>query len=89
VTVVGHLGVDIHSGVHVGDIERRGDDIGGTAVNIASRVMEAAGRREVLVTTAAHDAAAGSGIRFSEAGSYETEGPRGAIPALPGRVIRN
>jgi class 3 adenylate cyclase/pimeloyl-ACP methyl ester carboxylesterase len=74
VPVVGHLGVDIHSGIHVGDIERRGDDIGGTAVNVASRVMESAESREVLVTTTTHDAAAGSGIQFSEAGEYELKG---------------
>jgi class 3 adenylate cyclase len=59
VPVVGRLGVDIHSGIHVGDIERHRDDIGGTAVNVAARVMDSAGRREVLVTSSARDAAAG------------------------------
>jgi len=75
-TAVGPLGLDIHSGIHVGDVERRGEDIGGTAVNIASRVMESAGRCEVLVTSTTRDAAAGRGIRFSEAGSYELKGLR-------------
>jgi class 3 adenylate cyclase len=74
VPLVERLGMDIHSGVHVGDVERRGDDIGGTTVNIASRVMESAGRREVLVTSTAYAAAAGSGVRFSEAGEYELKG---------------
>jgi class 3 adenylate cyclase len=74
VPVVGRLGVDIHSGIHVGDIERRGDDIGGTTVNVAARVMESAGRGEVLVTINARDAAVGSGLRFSEAGAYQLKG---------------
>ena len=71
---VGQLGVDVRAGIHVGDIERRGDDVGGTAVNMASRVMESAKRGEVLVTGAAHDAAGGAGIRFSKAGPYELKG---------------
>jgi class 3 adenylate cyclase len=73
-TAVAQLGVDVHSGIHVGDVEHRGDDIGGTAVNIAARVMESANRRGVLVTAAAHDAADASGISFADAGAYELEG---------------
>jgi class 3 adenylate cyclase len=74
VPVVGRLGVDIRSGVHVGDVEHRGDDIGGTAVNVAARVVESADKSEVLVTSSTREAAAGSGIRFSQAGSYELKG---------------
>ena len=74
VPVVRRLGIEIHSGIHVGDVERRGDDIGGTTVNTAARVMELAGRGEVLVTISARDAAAGSGVRFLDAGSYELKG---------------
>jgi class 3 adenylate cyclase len=40
-------------------------------VNVAARVVESAEDSEVLVTSSARDAAAGSGIRFSQAGSYE------------------
>jgi hypothetical protein len=36
--------------------------------------MESAQRREVLLTSTAHDAAAGCGIRFSDAGAYELKG---------------
>ena len=35
----------------IGDVDRRGDDIAGTTVNVASRAMDAAGPREVLVTS--------------------------------------
>src|SRR5215216_3478728 len=72
--VIERLGLEIHSGIHIGDIERRGDDIGGTTVNVAARVVEAARNSEVLVTSNARDSAAGSGIRFSDAGEYELKG---------------
>ena len=41
---VGELGVDVRAGVHTGEIEMRGDDIGGIAVHIAQRICSAAGR---------------------------------------------
>ena len=68
------LGLEIHAGIHVGDVERRGDDIGGTTVNLAARVMAAAAGGEVLLTTAAYEAAAGSGIRFTAAGEHSFKG---------------
>ena len=68
------LGLEIRSGIHVGDIERRGEDVGGTAVNVAARVMDSAVGSEVLVTSGVRDAAAGSGIGFLAAGSYELKG---------------
>lgn len=74
---VGQLGLEIHSGVHVGDIELRGDDIGGTTVNIAARVMSTATAGEVLLTTAAYEAAAGAGIHFSAAGEHTLKGISG------------
>jgi class 3 adenylate cyclase len=73
---VRRLGLEIHSGIHVGDVERRGDDIGGSTVNIAARVMAAAAGGEVLLTTAAYEAVAGSGIRFSAAGQHSLKGLR-------------
>jgi class 3 adenylate cyclase len=71
---VRHLDLEIRSGVHVGDIEWRGDDIGGTTVNTAARVMAAAADGEVLLTTAAYEAAAGSGVRFRAAGEHSLKG---------------
>jgi class 3 adenylate cyclase/pimeloyl-ACP methyl ester carboxylesterase len=68
------LGLEIHSGIHVGDVEWRGDDIGGSTVNIAARVMATATVGEVLLTAAAYEAAAGSGIGFSAAGEHSLKG---------------
>ena len=71
---VRHLGLEIHSGINVGDVERRGDDIGGSTVNVAARVMATAVGGEVLVTTSAYEAAIGSGIRFSTTGEHSLKG---------------
>jgi len=48
----------------VGEIELRGDDIGGIAVNIAARVAENGGPGETLVSSTVKDRAAGSALRF-------------------------
>jgi class 3 adenylate cyclase len=72
--VVRRLGLEIHAGIHVGDVERRGDDIGGSTVNIAARVMAVAAGGEVLLTTSAFEAAAGSAFRFSAAGEHALKG---------------
>ena len=46
------LGVDIRAGVHTGEIELIGDDIGGIAVHIGARVAALADAGEVLVSRA-------------------------------------
>src|SRR5262245_28019847 len=44
------LGHEVRVGVHTGEIELRGDDIGGLTVNIAARVVAHAQPSEVLVS---------------------------------------
>jgi class 3 adenylate cyclase len=68
------IGLKTHAGVNVGDVELRGEDVGGTTVNIAARVADAAGDGEVLVTTAACESAGASGIRFASAGTHTLKG---------------
>jgi class 3 adenylate cyclase len=63
--------------VHTGEIELTGSDIGGIAVHIAARVIAAAGRSEVLVSSTVKDLAAGSGISFSDCGSHVLKGVPG------------
>jgi class 3 adenylate cyclase len=63
--------------VHTGEIELAGSDIGGIAVHIAARVIAAAGRSEVLVSSTVKDLAAGSGIGFSDCGSRVLKGVPG------------
>jgi class 3 adenylate cyclase len=72
------LGLPVRAGIHTGEIEMRGSDIGGIAVHAAARVMAQCESSEVLVSRVVTDLVAGAGLKFSERGSYELKG-------LPGR----
>ena len=67
-------GLVIRAGLHTGEIERRGDDIGGIAVHIASRVQAAAEPAEVLVSRTVRDLTTGSGLGFEPRGSRTFKG---------------
>ncbi len=71
------LGIDIRVGLHTGEIELIGDDIGGMAVNIASRVMDANDRGGVAVSSTVRDLVVGSGIEFNPIGSRGLKGVPG------------
>ena len=68
------LGLEITAGVHVGEIELRGVDVGGIAVHIAARVQALAQPGEVLVSRTVVDLVAGSGIDFADRGEHELKG---------------
>lgn len=68
------LGLEICAGLHTGELELRGDDIGGIAVHIAARVLEKAQPGEVLVSRTLTDLVAGSGLRFEERGEHALKG---------------
>jgi class 3 adenylate cyclase len=67
-------GLELRSGLHTGEVELRGDDIGGLAVHIASRVSSMAGPGEVLVTGTVRDLVVGSGIVFDDRGRHNLKG---------------
>jgi len=71
------LGLRARVGVHAGEVEHSGDDIGGLAVNIAARVMATAEADEVVVSRTIVDLVAGSPLRFAERGSHELKGVPG------------
>jgi class 3 adenylate cyclase len=71
------LGIEIRAGLHTGEIELRGDDIGGIAVHIAERVHTFAEPGEVLVSETVPRLVTGSGIEFAERGEYELKGVPG------------
>jgi class 3 adenylate cyclase len=71
---VARLGVQVRAGAHTGEVELRGDDIGGIAVHIASRVAGLAGPGEVLVSRTVKDLTAGSGISFEDRGEHTLKG---------------
>jgi class 3 adenylate cyclase len=71
------IGLELRAGVHVGEIEQRGDDIAGLAVNIAKRVCDLAGPGELLVSESVRLAMVGSGVEFDERGEHELKGVPG------------
>jgi class 3 adenylate cyclase len=78
----GELGVEVRIGVHMGECELIGDDVGGMAVHIASRVNGLAGPGEVLVSSAVSGAVAGGSVRFRDRGTHELKGVPGQWPVL-------
>ena len=64
----------LRAGLHAGEVEVRGNDIGGLAVHIASRVSDMAGPDEVLVTGTVRDLVVGSGIVFDDRGRHNLKG---------------
>jgi class 3 adenylate cyclase len=68
------LGLDIRAGLHTGEIEIRGDDIGGIAVHTGARVADLGSAGEVLVSSTVKDLVAGSGIQFEDRGEHELKG---------------
>jgi class 3 adenylate cyclase len=67
-------GIRVRAGLHTGECEVMGDDLGGIAVHIAARVSAVAGPSEVLVSRTVKDLVAGSGLEFSERGAHELKG---------------
>ncbi len=74
---VGGLGVQVRAGVHTGECELRGDDIGGMAVHIGARVAARAEPGEVLVSSTVKDLVVGSGLDFVERGAQTLKGVPG------------
>jgi class 3 adenylate cyclase len=71
------LGIQVRAGLHVGEVELRGEDIGGLAVHVAARVMSAAPADRILVSSTVKDLVIGAGIEFEELGAHELKGVPG------------
>jgi class 3 adenylate cyclase len=68
------LGISVRVGLHSGEVEVRGDDIGGIAVHTAARVQAHAQPDEICVSRTVVDLVAGSGINFGDRGEHELKG---------------
>jgi len=71
------LGIEVRAGLHTGECEIRGDDIGGIAVHIGARVSALAGPNDVLVSSTLRDLVIGSGLEFEERGAHMLKGVPG------------
>lgn len=71
------VGLPVRTGIHAGEVERRGTNVGGLAVNIAARVMAAAASGEVLVSRTVRDLVVGSDFAFEDRGLHRFKGVDG------------
>jgi class 3 adenylate cyclase len=67
-------GLQVRVGLHTGEVELLGHDIGGIAVHIAARVMAQAGAGEVLCSRTVKDLVAGAGFAFADRGTRRLKG---------------
>jgi len=69
------LGLDVRSGVHTGEVERRVDEKPrGIAIHVGARITALAGAGDVLVSATTRDLVAGSGLEFEDRGEHELKG---------------
>jgi len=71
---LGEQGLSVRVGIHVGDVDVRGDDVSGLAVNVAARVMALAKAGDTLASDAARQATLGTDQRFEEVGTTPLKG---------------
>lgn len=74
---VGEVGVDVRTGIHTGEVEVRGDDVGGLAVHLASRVMDVAEPGQILVSRTVKDLVVGADLSFEDRGLDMLKGLEG------------
>jgi DNA-binding NarL/FixJ family response regulator len=72
------IGIQVRVGLHAGEVELRGNDVGGIAVHIGARVTALASAGNVVVSSTVKDLVAGSGIGFLDLGGH-------ALKGVPGR----
>jgi class 3 adenylate cyclase len=80
VRATGAIGMEVRCGLHTGECERVGDDLGGMAVHIAARVSALAAPREVLASGTTYGTVVGGGLSFEDRGSHALKGVPGAWP---------
>jgi class 3 adenylate cyclase len=74
VTQANALGIEVRAGIHTGEVEIRPDDVVGLAVNVAKRICDLAGPREVLLSESTKASIVGTGIATSEKGTHVLKG---------------
>ena len=75
---VDELGIELRAGLHAGEVELIGADVGGMAVHIGARIGALAGAGEVLASSTVRDLVVGSGIEFSDRGEHDLKGVPGS-----------
>lgn len=71
---VHQLGIEIRAGLHTGECELMGNNVGGIAVHTGARVMSKAGNDTIWASSTVKDLVAGSGIQFESKGKFSLKG---------------
>jgi len=77
VVAVRQLGIELRAGVHTGECELMGDNVGGIALHTGARIMAKAEPSQVLVSSTVKDLVSGSGIDFQDQGIHQLKGVPG------------
>ena len=75
---VAELGIQLRSGVHTGECEAIGEDLGGLAVHIGARVGALAEPGEIVVSSTVKELVVGSDMQFTDRGEHELKGVPGS-----------
>lgn len=75
---IAELGVQLRSGIHTGECELIGEDLGGLAVHIGARVGALAGPGEIVVSSTVKELVIGSDMQFTDRGEHELKGVPGS-----------
>jgi class 3 adenylate cyclase len=75
---VADIGIELRSGIHTGECEAIGDDLGGLAVHIGARVSALAGPGEIIVSSTVKELVVGSDMQFADRGEHELKGVPGS-----------
>ena len=76
-TAVEALDIQLRCGVHTGECELLGEDLGGIGVHIAARIMATAAPGEIIVSSTVRDLVVGSGLGFDDRGAHSLKGVPG------------
>ncbi len=71
------IGIAVRVGMHTGEVEVRGERIGGLAVHIGARVAATGDGGDIVVSSTVKDLVAGSGLTFADRGEHELKGVPG------------
>ncbi|MEX2651937.1 MAG: adenylate/guanylate cyclase domain-containing protein [Acidimicrobiia bacterium] len=81
------IALTIRSGIHTGEVEMRGEDVGGMAVHLAARIMAEAGEGEILVSRTVKDLVVGSDLAFEDRGVHHLKGIDGEWQLLAVKAL--
>ena len=76
-SAVASVGLELRTGVHLGECEMRGEKVSGIEVHAAARIMAAAGDGEILLSSAVRDAISGADLPTADRGRHQLKGVPG------------